>query len=140
MGWLSPQTGTVRAVSSKAGVVAELLVSEGAVVERHAPLARISMLDGSSHDSSAAVLSRTLAAQGRAHVDGLEATIRRFDLEAERLEERRSSLRREVESIGKQMPSKPTACRSRRRISARPLSWLATDIFPGPTGTLLRPP
>ena len=103
VGVLSPEAGVVRAVASRTGVISELLVSTGDVVERNSPLARIGMLDRSDDDNHAAVLSRTLAAQRRAHVDSLGATIRRFDLDAERLEDRRSSLRREVDAVRKQM-------------------------------------
>ena len=117
VGRLSPETGIVRAVASTSGVVSELLVSRGDVVEPNTPLARIGVLDRSHHNSGGAVLSRALAAQRRARVDGLKATIRRFDLDAERLEERRLSLRREVESVRRQM-----------RLQASRVSVAATDL------------
>lgn len=103
VGVLSPEAGVVRAVAPRTGVVTELLVSTGDVVDRTTPLARIGMPERSNDDGEAAVLARTLAAQRRAHVDGLAATIRRSDLDAERLEERGASLRREAESVRTQM-------------------------------------
>lgn len=103
VGVLSPEAGVVRAVAPRTGVVSELLVSTGDVVERNTPLARLGMPERSNDDGEAAVLSRTLAAQRRAHVDSLAATIRLSGLDAARLEERRASLRREAESVRKQM-------------------------------------
>lgn len=101
-GRLSPETGTVRAVASRGGVVAELLVSEGEVVAPNAPLARIGMLDRSRDDSDAAVLARTLAAQKDAHLEAAAVAARRLELDARRLEDRRSSLRRELDDVASQ--------------------------------------
>ena len=103
LGWLSPETGMVRAVASRGGVVSELLVSKGDVVERDAPLARIGMLDRSKDDSDAAVLSRTLAAQRDARLETADVAVRRLELDARRLEGRRSSLRRELADVGRQI-------------------------------------
>ena len=103
VGVLSPEAGVVRAVAPRAGVVSELLVSTGDVVDRNTPLARIVMSERSNDDGEAAALSRTLTAQRRAHVDSLAAAIRLSDLDAARLEERRASLRRDAESVRKQM-------------------------------------
>ena len=103
LGWLSPETGMVRAVASRGGVVSELLVSKGDIVKRNAPLARIGMLDRSKDDSDAAVLSRTLAAQRSARLEAADVAARRLELDARRLEDRRSSLRRELEDVGRQV-------------------------------------
>ena len=103
VGWLSPEAGIVRAVASRGGVVSELLVSKGDVVERNAPLARIGMLDRSKDDSDAATLSRTLVAQREARLQGMDAAVRRFGLDAQRLADRRASLRRELDDVGKQI-------------------------------------
>ena len=102
-GWLSPETGMVRAVSSKGGVVSELMVSKGDVVERNAPLARIGMLDRSKDDSDAAVLGRTLAAQRDARLEAAAVAVRRLELDARRLADRRSSLARELEDVRSQV-------------------------------------
>ena len=103
LGWLSPEAGMVRAVASRGGVVSELTVSKGDVVERNAPLARIGMLDRSKDDSDAAVLARTLAAQRDARLDAAAVAVRRLELDARRLEDRRSSLAREMDDVRNQV-------------------------------------
>lgn len=103
LGWLSPEAGMVRAVASRGGVVSELMVSKGDVVERNAPLARIGMLDRSRDDTDAVVLARTLAAQRDARLEAAAVAVRRLELDAQRLRDRRSSLRRELEDVGSQV-------------------------------------
>ena len=103
LGWLSPEAGMVRAVAARGGVVSELLVSKGDVVERNTPLAKIRMLDRSKDDSDAAVLARTLVAQRNAHLEASAVAVRRLELDVQRLQDRQSSLRRERDDVGSQV-------------------------------------
>jgi membrane fusion protein len=85
VGWLTPESGLVRAAAQRGGVAVELLVEEGAIVAAGAPLAVMRLsADTSTGDAGGALLD-ALAAQLKAAAARAHATLASLDAEEDRL-------------------------------------------------------
>lgn len=95
-GWLAPQSGLIRVVARQGGVVANIHVREGQVVQAGTPIATLSLSSGLADGDSFVALSNSVDAQRTAAQSRASAAHATLAAEQRQLVDRRAALNREL--------------------------------------------
>jgi membrane fusion protein len=95
-GWLAPQSGMIRVVARQGGVVSQIHVREGQVVEAGTPIATLSLSSELADGDSFVALSNSVSAQRNAAQSRASAAHATLDAEQRQLVGRRAALSREL--------------------------------------------
>lgn len=113
VGWLTPPAGLIRLTARQGGVVSEILVYEGDLVEESQTIAVIRLSSELSIGHSYAALSASLDDQSHAAESRSLARQSALPAESDQLRARATALGREAEE-------------TRRRVPARSSSWMTS--------------
>lgn len=103
VGWLTTDSGVLRATAERGGLVADIHVEVGDRVRVRSPVAEMRLLDRGDAQQAGALLAQALAEQRQAVKDKVQANLRRLAIDTRRYMERRSFLEAEIGETGSQI-------------------------------------
>lgn len=103
VGWLTTDSGVLRAIAERGGLVAEIHVKVGDRVRVRSPVVEMRLLDRTDAQQAGALLAQALAEQRQAIEDKVQASLRRLAIDTRRYTERRSFLEAEIGETGSQI-------------------------------------